>query len=88
MLRQFNFSIAMTDYSLPLIIIIKHGLANLRVGQLREIGNGAIFNSMIFVRLVKMGQKSHAFLSSHPNGPILVGQLRESHTKWVRVGKD
>ena len=24
---------------------------------------------------------------SHSNGPILVGQLRESQTKWVRVGK-
>ena len=24
---------------------------------------------------------------SHSNGPILVGQLRESQAKWVRVGK-
>ena len=39
-------------------------LANLRVGQLREIGNGAIFGSMItYKRLVKMGQKSQAFLT-------------------------
>ena len=39
-------------------------LANLRVGQLREIGNGAIFGSMItYMRLVKMGQKSQAFLT-------------------------
>ena len=39
-------------------------LANLRVGQLLEIGNGAIFGSMItYMRLVKMGQKSQAFLT-------------------------
>ena len=38
--------------------------ANLRVGQLREIVNGAIFGSMItYMRLVKMGQKSQAFLT-------------------------
>ena len=39
-------------------------LANLRVGQLHEIGNGAIFGSMItYKRLVKMGQKSQASLT-------------------------
>ena len=38
--------------------------ANLRVGQLCEIVNGAIFGSMItYMRLVKMGQKSQAFLT-------------------------
>ena len=39
-------------------------LANLRVGLLREIGNGVIFGSMItHMKLVKMGQKSQAFLT-------------------------
>ena len=39
-------------------------LANLRVGQLLDIGNGAIFGSMTTnIRLVILGQKSHAFLT-------------------------
>ena len=40
--------------------------ANLRVGQLCEIVNGAIFGSMImitYMRLVKIVQKSQAFLA-------------------------
>ena len=44
--------------------VLKIRPANLRVGQLCEIVNGAIFGSMItYMRLVKMGQKSQAFLT-------------------------
>ena len=44
--------------------VLKIRPANLRVGLLCEIVNGAIFGSMItYMRLVKMGQKSQAFLT-------------------------
>ena len=57
-------------------------LANLRVGQFLEIGNGAIFGSMItYMRLVTGGNGAKISSISHSNGPILVGQLRESHGK-------
>ena len=66
-------------------------LANLRVGQLLEIGNGAIFGSIndnnndnIYVTS-ENGAKISSI--SHSNGTILVGQLHESQAKWVRVGK-
>ena len=44
--------------------IISPRLANLRVRLLREIGNRVIFSSMLtHMKLVKMGQKSQAFLT-------------------------
>ena len=59
--------------------------ANLRVGQLREIVNGAIFGSMITYETGENGAKISSI--SHSNGPILVGQLRESHSEILRVGR-
>ena len=63
-------------------------LANLRVGQLLQIiGNGACFGS-INDNIYETGENGAKISSiSHSNGPILVGQLRESQAKWVRVGK-
>ena len=64
-------------------------LANLRVGQLLEIGNGAFFGSINDNNNIYETGENGAKISSisHSNGPILVGQLRESQAKWVRVGK-
>ena len=62
-----------------------HRLANLRVGQSLEIGNGAIFGSMITYETGENGAKISSI--SHSNGLILVGQSCESQAKWVRVGK-
>ena len=65
-------------------------LANLRVGQLLEIGwrwawGNFWLNDNIYVT---SGNGAKISRISHPNGPILVDQLRESQAKWVlRVGK-
>ena len=59
--------------------------ANLRVGQLCEILNEAIFGSMITYETGENGAKISSI--SHSNGPILVGQLRESHAEILRVGR-
>ena len=51
-------------YKHPPLIARIIRLTNLRVGKLLEIRNGAIFGLMItYMRLVKMGQKTQAFLT-------------------------
>ena len=53
---------------------------------MQDCKNGAIFGSMNDkYETGENGAKISRI--SHPNGPILVGQLRESYTEILRVGR-
>ena len=67
--------------------MLKH--VNLRVGQMHVIWDVTNFGSMIiYIYIYVVGKSGAKFSSiSHSHGPILMKQMRESHAKWMRVGK-